>query len=84
MRIHNGKKPYCCTFPGCFKKFSQSFSFGWSFILRVNDIILHKKLFIIGLVNLTKRINVEYKLIKIKVINSKNNLKIYHNQKLLL
>ena len=71
MRIHNWKKPYCCTFPGCFKKFSQSFSFGWSFILRVNDIILHEKLFIIGLVNLTKRINVEYKLIKIKVINSK-------------
>lgn len=24
MRIHTGEKPYACTFPGCFKRFSQS------------------------------------------------------------
>jgi hypothetical protein len=24
MRIHTGEKPYSCSFPGCFKKFSQS------------------------------------------------------------
>ena len=24
MRIHTGEKPYACTYPGCFKRFSQS------------------------------------------------------------
>ena len=24
IRIHTGEKPYSCTYPGCFKRFSQS------------------------------------------------------------
>ena len=42
MRIHNGKKPYCYTFPGCFKKFSQSSNLNIHFKRHYNQKIIDK------------------------------------------
>ena len=42
MRIHNWKKPYCCTFPGCFKKFSQSSNLNIHYKRHFNKKIIDK------------------------------------------